>query len=514
MKKVLLTIAFLASSAILLGQMTHHPAVGGGYKHYKELSLIEDVAVSDSIIQVYINFLGYFRNAADYGLLFSNQTWISISETTTLNYIHPETGEEIKVPVSGGGCYQGEKVGLTKLIFGKQYNITDFGSSPYYPKIMLYFIHKLPEGLNSITIHENGGKGSFFWKNIKIRPVNYNWEPFNFGDNDALDDMIANSKSEHSGVYTNIEGKSSKLYAFFEMDDVYALVAYAKGSYGNIGDLIGTFSSTDSPVLFTGTWYDRTQQVTEKANLLIENGHLIIKRDDSEESFVRMKGLTKSSKDLSPSSPSNIWTGSGFALKDGYVITNHHVIDGAGKINIYGINGDFTNSTEATIIGSDKVNDLALLKIKDNGKPPFNDVPYSINLKMADAGEDIFVMGYPLTQLLGNEIKITNGIINSKTGFEGNVNNYQISAPVQPGNSGGPMFDKDGNVVGVIVAGVNSEIAQNANYAIKTSCIKNLIESVSDISILPKGNNILKDLSLPDQIKKLKDFVFYIECSK
>jgi S1-C subfamily serine protease len=130
---------------------------------------------------------------------------------------------------------------------------------------------------------------------------------------------------------------------------------------------------------------------------------------------------------------------------------------------------------------------------------------------MADVGEDVFVLGYPLTQALGNEIKLTNGIISSRTGYQGDVANYQISAPVQPGNSGGPMFDSKGNVIGIVVAGVPG--AENVGYAIKIAYLKLLIESAG-LSIKFPANNTISTLSLSEKVKRVKNHVFYIECSR
>lgn len=206
------------------------------------------------------------------------------------------------------------------------------------------------------------------------------------------------------------------------------------------------------------------------------------------------------------------WTGTGFALNDGYVVTNNHVVEKAKSIKIYGLKGNFDIAYKGIVVGVDKANDLALLKIETDSSLFFGTVPYSIKLSMAEVGEDIFVLGYPLTQLLGNEIKLTNGIISSRTGFDGDVNNYQISAPVQPGNSGGPVFDKNGNIIGIVVAGIDNKVAQNANYAIKTSCLSNLVESYVSNPIFPTGKS-LKGLSLVEQTKKVKDYIYYIECS-
>ena len=69
-----------------------------------------------------------------------------------------------------------------------------------------------------------------------------------------------------------------------------------------------------------------------------------------------------------------------------------------------------------------------------------------MNTTTSEVGEEVFVLGYPLTATMGDEIKLTTGVISSKSGFQGDISQYQISAPVQPGNSGGPLFDSKGNI--------------------------------------------------------------------
>ena len=93
-----------------------------------------------------------------------------------------------------------------------------------------------------------------------------------------------------------------------------------------------------------------------------------------------------------------------------------------------------------------------------------------------------------MSDILGEEIKVTDGIISSKTGYQGDVVTYQISVPIQPGNSGGPLFDKNGNLVGITNEGVPD--AQNVGYAIKVSYLKNLLDSAPTPIILPSVNKI------------------------
>ena len=204
------------------------------------------------------------------------------------------------------------------------------------------------------------------------------------------------------------------------------------------------------------------------------------------------------------------WSGTGFALNNGYVATNYHVVEDAKSINISGIGGDFSISYTASVIATDKVNDLAIIKISDGRFNGFGILPYAINMKMAEVGDDIFVLGYPLTQTMGDEIKLTNGIISSRTGFQGDASLYQMTAPLQPGNSGGPMFDSKGNVVGIVCA--HHVGTENVGYAIKTSYLKNLAESSSLSNIFP-SNNTVASLPLSGQVKKLKKYVYLIKCS-
>lgn len=112
---------------------------------------------------------------------------------------------------------------------------------------------------------------------------------------------------------------------------------------------------------------------------------------------------------------------------------------------------------------------------------------------------------------MGSEIKLTTGVISSKTGFQGDISCYQISAPVQPGNSGGPVFDSKGNLIGIIRS--KHLDADNVGYAIKTSYLKLLVDSCAPDTIMPISDNTYP-LSLPENVKRIKNFVFIINCSK
>lgn len=202
--------------------------------------------------------------------------------------------------------------------------------------------------------------------------------------------------------------------------------------------------------------------------------------------------------------------GSGFALKNGYIVTNYHVVKNAQSIQVQGIKRDFNKKFNATIVATDKTSDIAIIKIDDTSFSGFGTIPYNIKTTISAVGEDVFVLGYPLTTTMGDEIKLTTGIISSRTGYEGDVSLYQISAPIQPGNSGSPMFDSKGNLIGIICA-IHRD-AEDVGYAIKTSYLYNLVESASLGSILPI-NNLISSLSLSAKVEKIESFVFMITCS-
>lgn len=134
-----------------------------------------------------------------------------------------------------------------------------------------------------------------------------------------------------------------------------------------------------------------------------------------------------------------------------------------------------------------------------------------MNTATSEVGEEIFVLGYPLTSTMGDEIKLTTGVISSKSGFQGNVSLYQISAPVQPGNSGGPLFDSKGNVIGVVSA--KHLGAENVGYAIKASYLRNLVESAASTNVLPQTNRVTSP-NLSGKVKAVKGYVYYIQCSR
>jgi S1-C subfamily serine protease len=201
-------------------------------------------------------------------------------------------------------------------------------------------------------------------------------------------------------------------------------------------------------------------------------------------------------------------TGTGFAISsNGLIVTNYHVVENVKQIKVRGINGDFEKSYLAKIESLDKNNDLAIIKIDDISFKSLGLIPYGIKDGTSEVGENVNVLGYPLTATMGEEIKFTNGIISSKSGYKGDITCYQCSAPVQPGNSGGPVFDKQGNIIAVVNA--KHLGAENVSYAIKSNYLINLINSLP-YKVKPTINNIFSK-SLTEKIKNISNYVYIIE---
>ena len=209
----------------------------------------------------------------------------------------------------------------------------------------------------------------------------------------------------------------------------------------------------------------------------------------------------------------DLYTGSAtcFAISNkGYFVTNYHVIANAKTIMIRGINGNYNKSHRANIVNFDKNNDLAILKISPDSIKILGSIPFSINSKISNIGESVYVLGYPLRATMGDEIKLTNGIISSKTGFQGDVSCYQVSAPVQSGNSGAPIFNTKGELIGII-SGKHLE-AENVSYGIKSSYLLSLIDVLPEkIEFKKSQEPTFQGYSLSKQAEIMKRFIYIVE---
>ena len=185
-------------------------------------------------------------------------------------------------------------------------------------------------------------------------------------------------------------------------------------------------------------------------------------------------------------------SGSGFFItNDGYFLTNYHVVQGGSTIRLV----TETGSVNAKVVQLDYAVDLALLKVDSR---TFQSIPFLGTDEVA-LGADIFTIGFPMPDLQGFSPKMTKGVISSMKGMHDDDKEYQIDAAIQPGNSGGPVVNNNGEVVGVVVASLREQyvaetkgiLPQNVNYAIKK---KHVIDFLSKVPNCFRG---LKSSNLP-----------------
>ena len=240
----------------------------------------------------------------------------------------------------------------------------------------------------------------------------------------------------------------------------------------------------------------------------------------------------KSAPTPKPSPPTKTGSsGSGFFVsKLGHVITNEHVVRDCGSVTV----GDNAKKqVTVTIVEKDKRNDLALLKISSTkmasvetksliSKLGITVVPLAsdglLRSEDVELGEDVLVSGYPYGDIFSNTIKVTKGIVSANRGFGDDTGQFQMDAAVQPGNSGGPIYDENGNIVGVVVSQLNKmkfakatgSMPENVNFGIKASTVRQFLTS----SGLPtKWSKKSKRMTTKDLAKIAKNQTVMVVCN-
>jgi S1-C subfamily serine protease len=205
-------------------------------------------------------------------------------------------------------------------------------------------------------------------------------------------------------------------------------------------------------------------------------------------------------------------TGTGFVISaSGHILTNNHVIDGCGDIR-GNLNGEA--DTSLRVVSSDAQNDLALLQ-----GPTTSFKGYArIRDRAVHSGDSVVAIGYPYHGLLTSDSTVTTGIVSSLSGIMNDTRYLQISAAVQPGNSGGPLFDINGLVIGVVsgkldalyMARYTGNIPENINFAIKTGAIRDFLDN----SVVPYESAAPgSDLKTPEIAEKARAFTLLITCT-
>lgn len=192
-----------------------------------------------------------------------------------------------------------------------------------------------------------------------------------------------------------------------------------------------------------------------------------------------------------------------FISDDGYLLSNFHVVKGASRVTVQTSSGPLP----ATVVKTDPVNDIALLKVSGS----FRALPLAAS-REGKLGDSVFTVGYPNIKLQGIEPKLTKGEISSLSGALDDPREFQISVAVQPGNSGGPLVNASGNVIGIVTARLSDTVAfkatgalpQNVNYAMKISYALLLLDSVPELSRKLKASNPARERKFEDVVQQTR----------
>ena len=442
-------------------------------------------------------------------------TYVKIQQVPTrnlkrMNSVTPSFNAKIK-----SGSYEAEYLGVlqndgtirrSSCSDNWGWDNVKTGESSYFTTYV--FRGAIPPGLTNFSLEDAGsysGCSGYKFSNYTLNnPDNH---PKTGLSEYTLKQKVDEQNDGIVGIYEPFDKSGYKLGCIKD-GGTYKLVYLSYGgtymSWWKVGDVKATLRPSATTGVFKGDWYMSDKSINSDAYILFDGNTLKTVVAGEESGYLKMYPTGSGSI----SSGSQKSSGTGFAISsNGYIVTNYHVIENAKSIEVKGINGNFTRKLSAKIVVSDEKNDLAIIKIDDSRFTSLGTIPYIFRNGIADVGESIFVLGYPLTTTMGEEVKLTNGIISSRTGFKGDISLYQISAPVQPGNSGGPLFDKNGNLLGVINA--KHSYAENAGYAIKVSYLISLMDLLP-VTINQPPINSLNGKSLTEQVKVASNFTYLI----
>ena len=329
-------------------------------------------------------------------------------------------------------------------------------------------------------------------------------------DNPALDQKVV----EHLNFLKTIKNFGDRKHLTDEMNNIHADI--------NIEEIKHSVTETSATLINFWSRYQKNFAVAATVAVvctlatLLSTGQFFNNDHSSNYSALKrdMENIKKSQNalirnyDAAPATNPNQsqFGGSGFALtSNGYFVTNFHVIEGADSVYIQNNKGE---SFKVNIVYIDPACDIAILGVADSTFRNLPALPYTFKKSVSDLGEEVYTIGYPR-----DEVVYGKGYLSSATGYGGDSTAYQVSIPVNPGNSGGPLLDNRGNIIGLI-KGKQTQI-DGAAFAIKSNCILKSIDNIPQDSLKKKLNinkqNNIAGLSRTQQIKKIEDFIFMIK---
>ncbi|HKB44934.1 MAG TPA: serine protease [Chitinophagaceae bacterium] len=313
------------------------------------------------------------------------------------------------------------------------------------------------------------------------------WKKFKGTLHDVHTDLAEQGKISSA----KLKGKAKVVYLWKRYKRVAAIAAIIAG--------ITTISITMLVNSFTPQAKDpKVQELVHKVNVLQQNQKVLDQK---------INIVDRNSKNQKPIIPTPVrFNGTGFLIDPkGLMITNAHVVKNSRNIFVQNNKGE---QFKAFVVRLDIPRDVAIIKIDDDQFKSFTSLPYGIRKTGSDIAESIFTLGFPRDEIVYGE-----GYLSAETGFKGDTLSCQITIPANPGNSGGPVFNYNGEVIGILSA--KETETEGAVFAVQSKYIYQVID---ELKKNPQYKNVkltaktgVNGLDQKQLVKKIKDYVFIVK---